>query len=388
MHILIKEIYGAINASLNETKYEQIISDQRAFTKAVVENGLTGLIYEWIDIKEFDDKYQNILTQTYYHFIRRDVGQQEMIKRLRKLFIKEEMPFIFLKGAHLKNLYPKTFYRGMTDIDILVKESDYKKINRMLREHQYHCIEKYYFHNTYVYKGIGEHIELHPFIQHDFDHAFDGMFLDPFEHIISNEHVEKKFTHEYELTYLLYHLAKHVETSGIGIRSILDIYIYSKKMHLNLDILNQLLTNTKLKGFYELIMAIHKYYFEEALTMQHFDFDRFQEEEMERVVLDCLKTGMHGKATNETYARMLGTKEVHTFGQKIGLLIKTLFPGYKKISKRYILLKYVPILIPVYWIIRIFRLAFINTKTSMKKINQLISKKSDEKDINKKDYYL
>ncbi len=387
MNNLIGEVYGAISASLRKTQYTGEISDTKLFTKTVVGSGMVGFIYEYLDLSKFEEKYKKILTQTYYHFIKRDTTQQLLIKRIKDIYKNQDIDYIFLKGAHLKSIYPKTYYRGMTDVDVLIYQKHYKKANKILKKHDFKCIEKYYFHNTYVYKNENEHLELHPFIQHDFDHKYDGLFKSPFENVLETDDNEKQFTHEYELVYLLYHLAKHVQSSGIGIRSLLDIYLYTKTFDLNEQVLSDLLIKTQLKKFYELIIGLHQFYLDDKFDMKNFNFNQYSEEDFIRILEDVIHTGMHGKAANDTYERMLSAMDINSFKDKVKYLMRTSFPSYRKVSRKYDVIKYIPILLPFYWVIRIIRLLIVNARISFGKVFSLIKKK-EQKNIDKNDYYL
>lgn len=378
MKELIENIYDAIYASLHDLKYSKEIKDQRSFTKAIIENGLCGLVFESLDLSVIDAYYQKLLRQTYYHYISRDLSQQITLLKLKALLNKEAINYILLKGSHIKNEYPKTYMRGMTDIDLLVEEHAYKKANKILKINGYQLTSRYYYHNTYLSKEK-EHIELHPFIQHDFDQDYDAMFLDPFKHVKIENSYEKTFNPEYELNYLLYHLVKHIENGGIGLRSILDIYLFTKHHELNDAYLNVLLKKTKLKSFYELIISLHNYYLHDDIKMEHFDFDQYHANDYEKIIKVMLKTGVHGKGTsNDAYQNIIINRSIHSLSDKLKYLIKSMFPSYKMISSRFKIIKYIPILLPFYWIYRWFKLAFVKTSVSMHKLKELINHKKSE----------
>ncbi len=373
MKELIANIYDAVYASLHDLKFSKEIKDQRSFTKAMIENGLCGLVFESLELSSIDPYYQKLLRQTYYHYISRDLSQQITLLELKALLNKEAINYILLKGSHIKNIYPKTYMRGMTDIDLLVEERVYKKVNKILKINGYQLISKYYYHNTYLSKEK-EHIELHPFIQHDFDQDYDSMFLDPFFHIKIDSNYEKTFNPEYELNYLLYHLVKHIEHGGIGLRSILDIYLFTKHHDLNPAYLNTLLNKTKLKSFFELIISLHNHYLHDDIKMAHFDFNQFDSDDYEKIIKVMLKTGVHGKGTsNDVYQIILKNQKIETISDKLIYLIKTMFPSYKMIAARFKVIKYVPILLPFYWIYRWFKLIFLKTSMTMHKLRQLMS---------------
>ena len=63
--------------------------------------------------------------------------QHKEIERVKKLFSKEDIDFMPLKGALLKGLYPLPYMRYMSDIDILIRMEQYEKISSILKEAGY-----------------------------------------------------------------------------------------------------------------------------------------------------------------------------------------------------------------------------------------------------------
>ena len=64
----------------------------------------------------------------------RDTAQVEERRFIRKKFSEENIDFIFLKGSHLKELYPVPEIRYMVDMDVLVHPKDLEKGSRIMLE--------------------------------------------------------------------------------------------------------------------------------------------------------------------------------------------------------------------------------------------------------------
>ena len=57
----------------------------------------------------------------------RESAQADEVNFIRKTFTENKIPFMLLKGSHLKALYPQADMRFMVDMDILVHEEDMQK---------------------------------------------------------------------------------------------------------------------------------------------------------------------------------------------------------------------------------------------------------------------
>ena len=72
-----------------------------------------------------------------------DYSQREAaITEISKAFEKENIPYIFLKGAFLCNLYPLPWMRTCNDIDILVKENELEKAINILESNTSFCFSQ------------------------------------------------------------------------------------------------------------------------------------------------------------------------------------------------------------------------------------------------------
>src|SRR5690606_24484981 len=143
----------------------------------------------------------------------------------------------------------ETYMRGMGDIDLLVRKEQFEAAKTLLESNGYHLEEATSHHH--VYKALDKNtIELHQSIAS----------INDFENIELLKHVwsytnkvsdyEYKLIPEFEYAYLLLHLARHMRTSGVGIRSLLDIDVYSNHFKkLDFKLTNEFLTKTNIVVF-------------------------------------------------------------------------------------------------------------------------------------------
>jgi hypothetical protein len=376
---MYKQMFEIIEYALNDKKYDKKINDSTHLSRVIAENGLIGLVFEYINLEDFDEKHQMLLKKSYYQYISKDVKQRIVIDDLNTIMNENKFNHIFLKGSHLKTMYPRSYMRGMGDIDLLVEQKCFNNVKKLLINKGYILKNKAYVHDTFQSEN-GTMIELHPFIQHDFDSRYDGYFIDPFNQMIPTNDFNKTFNPDYELTYLLYHLAKHIKHGGIGIRSILDIYIFTQHETIDFKKLKQRLEDTKLKKFFETIINTFNQNFNQDIHMQGFDFDQLDEKHINDFITHISKMGIHGSAKgNDVYQLMIESQVTNDGKSKLKYLFKTAFPSYKKISYKYKMIKYMPLLLPFYWVFRIFKLLIFKSKSSFQKLKAIKNtKKSNQ----------
>ena len=144
-----------------------------------------------------------------------------------------------LKGVILKEDYPQPGMRQMSDNDILIdreRAGDVKEIMEGLGFETYHLGERY--RDDYRKPPV-LHFEMHrDLFEPEFPgEAFDRYFENIKDRLLPDE--EKSF--RYHLTredfylYMICHEYKHIAWGGIGLRALLDTYVYQKKYAKSMD---------------------------------------------------------------------------------------------------------------------------------------------------------
>ena len=223
---MIKQLLSITRTALNYEVSKETVKDQKLFFKMLMENGLSGIVLPYLDDALYSKSFINYKTQILYDYMIKDSLQLKEIRHINELFNQHKIKHIFLKGSRLKSLYKETFMRSMGDIDILVAPNMLKTVEALFLKENIMIKSRSRAHDEYV-TNKGVHIEIHPRLDHEFNDKYT-LFKDAFEHSYLIAEYQYGLEHSFELLYLMFHLAKHFESSGVGLRSILDIGVYLK----------------------------------------------------------------------------------------------------------------------------------------------------------------
>ncbi len=299
-------------------------------------------------------------TKKYMANIMRDTVQVEERRFIRKKFSEENIDFIFLKGSHLKELYPVPEIRYMVDMDVLVHPKDLEKGSRIMLERGF---EQYKDNDKDIIftKKPCLTIELHQmlFIEDYFMHEH---FVDVWEK------AEKLSDHEYKMSYndlyvyTLAHLAEHYMTAGSCFRPVMDLFLMDKKLGHELDFsyINEQFKKIGIDKFAEKIRKLYNCMFADG----EYDDDLTL---MENYII----FGAPVKNAEEV-ALAASTRK-----SKFQRILETAFPNYRHMKTRYPILKKLPFLMPIFWVIRIINYIFTKDSQITEKREQL--KHSDQR---------
>ena len=283
-------------------------------------------------------------------------------------FEENGIDYMKLKGVKLRDLYPRSEMRVMGDADILIREEQMDKIENIMQSLGYtHIITS---DHEWIW-GKGEHqIELHKKLIPSYVKSFYSYFGSgwDFAKKVKPEGFEHEMSPEDEFIYLFAHFAKHYGCSGIGIKHTVDLYLFLQK-HSSLDFayINAQLETLGLLKFYENIKRMLDVWFENA------ECDEISEFLTNRI----FASGAYGNQTASlvSQAAMLA-KGKNAKVAKFKKLAKIVFPKYEHMCPSYPWLKGKPILLPVAWVYRAFKVLIF-------KREKIATCNSDMKAINK-----
>jgi len=381
----LRQLLAIVRCVLNNEAYDEPINDDKRLFIIAQENGLSGLIAPVLRPHQLSPKIYSLFQQTFLQYTARDIRQQQAIQELNQLFNENGIKHIFLKGSYLKKLYPASYMRSMGDIDILVTEDELPVVHQILEKHGYINTTNSYQHDSFK-KGKDIYIEIHPRLTSSFRDKYIELFNNLWEHTYLVDKYEYQFKPEFNLVYLLYHMAKHFSTSGVGLRTILDIGIFTKYHNdLDLEYLNSLLDISKLRLFFQNILYLNKLYFDYNYLEYYLKDYKIDEVFITELTNYIIITGVHGhgKDFNMNLSGMI-TKSLDTGSIKKGkfaYILTILFPSLKNMKGRYQFLNKCPFLLPLAWIFRFIRLLFKKTKASFIRLKQLL--RVSDQEINK-----
>lgn len=312
---------------------------------------------------ELMQKYQ---VQYFRHLV---ISQRQMdaVAKLCDTFEENGIDYMLLKGCNMKKLYPKPEMRGMGDADVLIRVEQYDKIKPLMEMLQYkNTKESVYDH---VWQTPELYLELHKRL-----YGPDQILLCEYFGI-GWERAERKQGHRYEMprevefAYIFSHMAKHFRICGIGVRQVIDLYVF-RKAYPEMDErrVERIMRKLHMQDFYRNTMRTLEVWFE----------DREGDEVTEMITDYTMQSGSFGTMENKLYYLELtksGQKKRHT---RFSSLVEALFPSLRMMQSSYYVLFKWPILLPIFWPIRWVDV-LIHRRMNIRKKLRLVGQMSDEK---------
>lgn len=292
----------------------------------------------------------------------KDIIQKMEQESIESHFHKEHIRYLVFKGRKLKELYPESDMRSMSDIDILIDAGNAFGVRTVL-EHLGYTSEFFDVANddTYMKKPVMR-IECHKIL---FDRGwseFYAYYQDVWNKCRQKTENAYELTPENEFIYLVCHLVKHYEMGGTGIRSIMDLWVFRKRYGVEMDW-------TFIESELEKLQILDKYHSCKALADRWFTISgSSQKSHDDEKVAEYIKdSGVYGNIDNRIKNDMRGNRGFFSY-----LAFRFFLPKEKMIIL-YPDLKRRPYRLPLYWILRVVsaisekrELVYHEIKTSIK----------------------
>lgn len=274
------------------------------------------------------------------------VSQNQLyaLEQIYKAFDENEIDYMPLKGSVLKFVYPKPEMRPMGDADILIRQEQYEKIRILMQKSGFTEGRE----SSYDYawdKPSTLHLELHkhlvPVNYKDFYSYYDNPWR--LAHNVKNNRYILNDEDNY--IFIFTHYAKHYRARGVGIRHILDIYVFlSQNKNMNFSYIDKELEKMGLLKFYKnTIHTINVWFGEEhADTISDF------------ITNKIFSSGSFGKSEylNISNAVITSKSAKSLGGIKFKQLFNMIFLPYSNMCLLYPCLKKLPVLLPIFWVVR------------------------------------
>lgn len=311
----------------------------------------------------FDGLYSELLSSE---------RQREQYTKLTALFEENAIDYMPLKGVLLKELYPQPEMRCMGDIDILVKPSQYEKIEKILID--LGCEHRVDSDHEYIWRTQdGVSLELHKRLIPSYNKDYYAYFGDGWE--IAKKADENgflyKMTPEDEFVYLFTHFSKHYRDGGIGIKHLTDLKVYVDKVNPDIE---QIAEEMKKLGLYE--------FFQNVLRTIAVWFDGAEgDAKTDLVTKTVIESGVYGLSRNKAASSVLREAANGVQDRSAARLFRMLFLPYKAMCEKYPYLKKYPVLLPIAYVVRIADAVFNKPKrvsANIKYIKATTSQRVDE----------
>lgn len=282
------------------------------------------------------------------------------------LFEKEKIEFVPLKGSVLRDYYPEPWMRTSCDIDVLVHEEDLDRAIELLTEKCGYTFKEKGTHDVSLFSPGETHLELHFRLSEElYSNTAGGILESAWEYASPKEGHEylKVFTNEFFYLYHIYHMAKHFEVAGCGIKPYLDLYILDKKVPCDADKQKELLKNSGLLKFAECCRRMNECWFENAQM----------DETMRSMQEYIISGGTYGNRANGVAIRQSKS------GGKLKYIFERLFLPYDMLKVHYPVLKKHKYLTPVFEVVRWLKLLSPSTIRRSKQEIEYSKNVSDSK---------
>ena len=318
-----------------------------------------------VDIKE---EYLKVLEQYYFSNVQKHVLFDKERKELFEFCTNNRIPYLPLKGIILKHYYPDPYTREFADNDIWFAKDKDELIKKFFVDRGYE-VELYRKSNHDVYlKKPCLNFEMHRYLfgETGDNEKIVNYFSKHFKvRVIAPLAFELYFMLDDFYVYYTAHSYKHFHIAGCGIRTLIDFYLFLKKNEenelLNFKYINKQLEKMDLVDFSNQIST---------LALKVFDEKELSNEEME-TLLFIASSGTYGTLENRVNK---GVKEKG----KTKYLMSRIFPPYRYYKSAYPWAYKVPILIPIAWLCRFFRILFKNPKRATTEIKTIASSKEEK----------
>lgn len=345
-------IISGIDIRLQSQVYEEGVSHQispllyHSF-KALVRPAQVDILSSW--------------HQTYFIDSMKHSFYLEQMKPLLKKAVDAGIPVTLFKGIYTNNLYPQNAYRSMSDYDLFVPSKFLEPFGDLLLEAGYE-IDKNIgedIHIAYNHKTM-KTIEIH--------HRVVSQNLPPhyrgFNAVFADSLIPYDFdgipvtipNNEVHALYTCIHMMGHLVTSGFGLRGVVDVYLLTHKEDFNWTYFLELSREHQLESFAMSIVKMCVDYFG-LLVPNHIQeaYETIPKDIYQTLLSDMWYTGEFGiksksAKSNSAYASLMTPKKSHH-----QFSWTDVWPKYKYMKIHYPILKKVPILLPLFWVIRIIK---------------------------------
>lgn len=299
--------------------------------------------------KQWEDRVNLLLAQSIVQLQERD----DIIRRLTAAGI-DLMP---MKGCWLKERYPEIGDRQMSDLDMLIHPEDAALAERSLLSMGYQKVDVCFNHTSYL-KPPYTMLELHVTLLPDTDEHTD-YYRNIWEKAMPVEGTPRLYAMRPEDEYLFYfvHLNKHLAEGGSGIRSILDHWVYSRCFpDMNSAYLGKELETLGLSELAQQVRELSRCWFE---TGQAID------QSLLPLAQAVCGAGTYGSLQTRTRQRMerLREKYRNPVTRFFAYCLPRFFRPLSEMKRRYPILEKTPVLLPVFWVVRIVSKMLHNEKS-------------------------
>jgi len=280
------------------------------------------------------------------------IRQMYEVEQVQKAFDNEGIEYLPLKGIILKEVYPRPEMRAMGDADILIKLDQYPKIEKIMTDLGF--MFQYESDHELVWEKPTLFLELHKSIMTSYNTDFYSYFGSGWK-IAKRLEDRCKYEMSVEDFYIFtfVHFTKHYRISGIGIKHLVDLWVYSTAhSEMKWSYIEAELEKMRLSKFHQNIRK----------TLGVWFCGDADSEITNLITSVVFNSGQYGSSEMAIVNRALQNGTGSSWKIKLNRICHSIFLPLKQMKERYRILQFAPILLPFMWVFRCFEVFFRHKK--------------------------
>lgn len=337
------------------------LSPQRLTSRAQAHH-LSAALYLALSPHHPKGAWWEALTKAYHLELIRETNQETEKDLLFDALEKAGIRYMPLKGSVLRGQYPLSTMRSMSDLDVLFDVSRAEDVRRIMTALGYETASfEHYHHDVYV-KEPFMNVEMHRILfgelsggQTYFDRVWERSVP------TQGKTSRRLMVPEDQYIYLLAHMAKHFSYGGTGIRSLMDIWVATRRPAAPLDqtYIAQVLDELGLTVFSGRMEMLVRVWFEGA------DMD----EPTALLSAYLLGSGAYGTRQHHTEKEM-ALQTGHRSAASLRYAWGRLFLPLATMKMIYPILRRWPVLLPACWMARTLQIMTVRRKDAAAEWNR------------------
>lgn len=317
-----------------------------------------------------DEEVRRLFLQKMYTGIAIDQKQRQDCKEIFEAFEAHSLDYMPLKGAILKEVYPESEMRSMSDVDILIRSQQFCCYEEILLNLGYHFA--YESNHECVFQKQGSiSVELHKYVIPSYNDDMYAYYETGWDIARKKENqVRWEFTKEDFYVYLIAHFAKHYRDAGAGIKYVIDMWLWKERYAMDIAYIERQLTLLNLERFASNLEHLIQVWF----------FGKEPDQVIEQMTDFIINSGEYGNLQNAGNARFLRMSSNGGKKKEKYKCLYLLFPNKETMAGIYPIVKRFGWLLPWFWIYRIVTWVLFRRQTlaSHKKMLEGISSEGIE----------
>ena len=250
---LREAFFAVIRAGMNQSFEPHILSEKKC--KDLISIGsrhsILPIVYNGLKCFDVPNDILKLCDSIRLRDTKCFILQEDALKNICTVLDSNHIPYVLLKGAVLRHIYPEPEFRTCCDIDVLVKKQDLYKAIAAIEGNTDLKMQRKSYHDVLL-ANSNVHIELHFSLKENVENI-DRLLKHAWEYAtpVGDGCSRYTFTPEFLIFHEIAHMSYHFINGGLGIRPILDLWLLRNKTDFDETTVRQMCSSCGIIKFYD-----------------------------------------------------------------------------------------------------------------------------------------